>query len=191
MKLLGCAGQLRNGKDVTADYLAHKLGWARGAFASNVKRIFCETFNVDSDFIEQWKTISEPPPGFSMPVRQALQFIGDGFRSIKDGIWIEKLLKCNTNSLIISDIRYKNELLKVKQLNGHNILIHRPGFLNDDPNPSEAVMKEFVLHFLDNKLEGKVESKSEAYSLIDFFLINDGTLDDLYSKIDNLVLPHI
>jgi hypothetical protein len=190
MKLIGCAGQLRNGKDVTADYLAIKLGWGRGAFASNVKNIFCEAFGVDLEFIEKWKTIPQPPPGFNKPVRQALQFIGDGFRSIKDAVWIENLLKTSAESLIISDIRYKNELLKVKELGGKNILIYRPGFLNDDPNPSESVMKEFVINFLQNKKEGLVKSKGD-FELIDFFLINDGTLDDFYIKIDKLVLPYI
>lgn len=190
MKLIGCAGQLRNGKDITADYLASRLGWGRGAFASNVKRIFSQAFDVDSDFIEKWKTVPEPPPGFDKPVRQALQFIGDGFRSIKDSVWIENLLKGSPQSLIISDIRYKNELLKVKELGGKNILIYRPGFLNDDPNPSESVMKQFVLHYLDKKSEGEVKSEGD-YSLIDFFVVNDGTIEDLYLKINDLVLPNI
>lgn len=190
MKLIGCAGQLRNGKDVTADFLGDRLGWNRGAFASNVKRIFCETFNVDPEFIEKWKTIPQPPPGFNKSIRQSLQFIGDGFRTIKDGIWIEKLLRDCPDSLIISDIRYKNELSKVKELGGINILIYRPGFLNDDPNPSESVMKDFVLHFLEKGVEGKVKSNGD-YSLIDYFLINNGEISDLHNKIDNLVISQL
>lgn len=190
MKLIGCAGQARNGKDITADYLAKKLGWGRGAFASNVKRIFCEAFGVEPDFIEEWKTSSEMPEGFQMVVRKALQFIGDGFRQIKDGVWVDMLLRDNPDSLIISDIRYINELKAVRERGGINILIYRPGFMNDDPNDSEAVMKRFALHFIDGGREGRVRSQGD-YGLVDFFLVNDGSLDDLYGKIDSLVVPHL
>jgi hypothetical protein len=191
MRLLACAGQLRQGKDVTADYLAKRLGWGRGSFASNVKRIFCETFGADLDFIEKWKTVSEPPPGFKIPVRQALQFIGDGFRSIKDEIWIEMLLRDPEISLIISDVRYRNELSAVRARGGINILIYRPGFINDDPNDSEAQIRGFVEYFLQRGGEGKIDSSPGDFGLVDFFLVNDGSLDDLYSKIDRLILPHL
>jgi hypothetical protein len=191
MRLLACAGQLRQGKDVTADYLAKRLGWGRGSFASNVKRIFCETFGVDLDFIEKWKTVSEPPPGFKIPVRQALQFIGDGFRSIKDEIWIEMLLRIDHKSLIISDVRYKNELLAVRERGGKNILIYRPGFINNDPNDSESQIREFVEYFLKEGIEGRVNCSTGDFGLVDFFLVNDGSLDQLYSKIDDLILPFL
>jgi hypothetical protein len=190
MKLIGCAGQARNGKDVTADYLALKLGWNRGAFASNVKKIFCDTFMVDSNFIEKWKTSKEVPDGFQMVIRKALQFIGDGFRQIKDEVWVEMLLNSDFDSMIISDIRYVNELKAVRQRGGINILIYRPGFMNDDPNNSEAVMKRFANHFIENKVEGKVCSQGD-YGLVDFFIVNDSSLEDLYAKIDALVIPHL
>ena len=172
MRLLACAGQLRQGKDVTADYLAKRLGWGRGSFASNVKRIFCETFGADLDFIEKWKTVPEPPPGFKIPVRQALQFIGDGFRSIKDGIWIEMLLRDPEISLIISDVRYRNELYAVRNRGGLNILIYRPGFINDDPNDSESQIRGFVEYFLRSGCEGKIDSAPGDFGLVDFFLVS-------------------
>jgi len=55
--------------------------WQRASFASNVKKVFCDTFDKDLDFVEKWKTNPEPPPGFSKNIRQSLQFIGDGFYS--------------------------------------------------------------------------------------------------------------
>jgi len=187
MKILGVAGQLRNGKDEIADFIASKLDYKRAAFASNVKRIFCETFGVDLDFVEKWKTIAEPPPGFDMPVRQALQFIGDGFRKIKSDIWVDLIFRHNPSDIVISDCRYINELKEIKKNGGWNILVYRPGFLNEDPNESEAQIKPFVLNFIAKGVEGRVKDDNENFSLIDFFIINDGTLDDLHKKIDNLV----
>lgn len=188
MSVIGVAGQLRNGKDKTSDYLAEKLNFKRNAFASNVKRIFCETFGVDLDFVEQWKTVPEPPPGFNIPVRQALQFIGDGFRKIKSDIWVDLIFRNSPDNLVISDVRYINELKTIKDNKGINILIYRPGYLNEDPNESEAQIRSFVEYFLNKGTEGRVLSSEEKFSLVDFFIINDGTLEDLFVKIDNLIL---
>lgn len=188
MKLIGVAGQLRNGKDVISDYIAKKLEFKRAAFASNVKRIFCETFDVDMEFVEKWKTISENPPGFEMPVRQALQFIGDGFRKIKKDIWVDLIFRNDSQQIVISDVRYINELIQIKNNNGTNILVYRSGYLNEDPNESESQIKEFVEYYLSKKIEGKVHENDKKFGLIDYFIINDGTLDDLYKKIDKLIL---
>lgn len=187
-KIIGLAGQLRQGKDMSADYLAEKLELKRVAFASNVKRIFCETFGVDMEFVENWKTISEPPPGFSMPVRQALQFIGDGFRKIKNDVWVDLIFRNQPDNIAISDVRYINELKEIKKNEGINILIYRPGFLNEDPNDSESQIRPFVTHFLEKGIQGRVYDNDNNFSLIDFFIINDGTLDDLYNKIDKLII---
>lgn len=184
MKIIGVAGQFRNGKDEIANYIADKLKLKRAAFASNVKKIFCETFNVDLNFVESWKTKPEPPPGFDMPVRQALQFIGDGFRKIKRDIWVDLIFRNNPKEITISDVRYINELIEIRKNNGINILVHRPGYLNNDPSESESQIKIFVEYYLEKNIEGKADETDEKFGLIDYFIINNGTLDDLYNKID-------
>lgn len=184
MKIIGVAGQFRNGKDVISDYLAEKLKFKRAAFASNVKKIFCDTFDVDLEFVEKWKTISSPPPGFDMPVRQALQFIGDGFRKIKNNIWVDLVFRYDPNEIVISDVRYVNELMEIKKNKGINILVHRPGHLNSDPNPSESQIKVFVEYFLSKRVEGKISETDENFGLIDYFIINDKDISNLYKKLD-------
>jgi len=187
MKLIGCAGQARFGKDVVSDYLAYKLKLKRAAFASNVKRIFCETFGVDMEFVEKWKVIPEPPPGFSMPVRQALQFIGDGFRKIKNDIWVDLIFRNKPENIAISDVRYVNEMKEIKNNKGINILIYRPGYLNNDSNESEAQIRVFIEHFLSKGVEGKVSDNDEKFSLVDYFIINNGTIDDLHKQVNSVV----
>ena len=39
MRVIGIAGQMQNGKDTVADYLAEKIGWGRYAFATGVKEV--------------------------------------------------------------------------------------------------------------------------------------------------------
>lgn len=188
--IIGVAGQFRQGKDKASDHIAERLGLGRDAFAFGVKNVFCEYFGVDMDFVERWKVINEPPPGFLISVRRALQLIGDGFRGIKDDVWIEALFRRVSDEVAISDVRYINELASVRQRGGFNLLIYRPGFLNDDPNGSEAQIRPFVEHFVSAGREGRVE-ESGNFGLVDFFIVNDGGLDDFYDKLDSLVVPFL
>lgn len=196
MTMIGVAGQARFGKDIISDYLAPKLNFSRSAFAQGVKKIFCETFNVDMDFIERWKVIPEPPPGFDMPVRQALQFIGDGFRQIKKDVWVEAIFRHNPEDVIISDVRYCNELIAIKNKGGINILLWRPGYENNDSNQSESQIRNLVDWFASKNIEGNVQNISKesgpyGREFIDYFIINNGTLEDLYNKVGSIIVPHL
>ncbi len=201
MQLITCFGQLASGKDEFCNYLVTKLpGWKRTSFAKAVKDIFNDAFSVDNDFIEEWKRKPEVPPGFLKPVRQSLQFIGDGFRQIKAEIWVERAFR-DADRSIISDGRYFNEGIRTRERGGINVLLWRPGFENDDPNPSESQLRPVVDWYTSiyksQKLEGFIWPKVDAPSylpeakLFDLFLVNDGTIDDLFNKIDSLIVPFI
>jgi hypothetical protein len=194
MKTISFGGQLACGKDTAADYLAEILdsNWQRAALASAVKKVFMDTFQVDMEFIEKWKRIKESPPGFSKPVRQSLQFIGDGFRQIQGNIWIDLAFREEIDR-IVSDVRYVNEIVKVKSINGIICLIWRPGHENSDPNGSEAQIKPYIDFFSENGKEGVVlgtEGGPEHAEKVDLFLINDGTLEDFCKKVDDIVVPY-
>mgnify|MGYP006280210411 CR=1 FL=1 len=205
MKLITVAAQLANGKDEFCNYLAKVLNdekneWERNAFADAVKNTFCQAFNVDRDFIEKWKRIPEAPPGFLMPIRQCLQFIGDGYRKIRDEIWIEIALRGERNQ-IISDSRYFNEAKAVCQRNGLVFLMYRPGFVNDDPNPSESQIRPLVDFCVKNICEGPIDFKAlkEKYGdecpdemkYYHYWLVNDSTLSDLRHKTATKVVPFV
>lgn len=208
MQVIGIAGQLGNGKDVLADYLCTKLNdatnplpinqwevrWKRSAFANAVKDTFCDAFAVTRQFIEDWKRNPEPPPGFLKNIRQSLQFIGDGFRQIKGDIWIDIALRDEREKLVISDSRYINEARAVKAKGGLMIALYRPGFLNDDPNPSESQIRPVVEWFANNIKEGPVPKcmdEPEWLQLYDYFFVNDGTVEDLYRKVDEQLVPWV
>lgn len=209
MKIICCSGQKQNGKDTLADYLMPILAeslpthfdgepddWERGAFAYAVKRVFCDVFGVDSKFIEEWKVKDECPPGFKMNVRKSLQFIGDGFRDINGSIWIDLAFRNRRNSVVLSDGRYPNELKVVSDKCGVNILIYRPGWLNDDPNGSEALIKPVVEWFIKTGKEGYIWDQEyndvpELAKIVNLFIRNDGTIEDLYRKVDQIVVPYI
>jgi len=205
--IIGAAAQLNSGKDVLCDYLFKKLNsetpdfpWKRSAFANAVKNVYETSFGVDRQFIEDWKRDPNPPPGMLMNVRKGLQFIGDGFRQIKSNIWIDLVFRENeNNNVIISDCRYINEAKAIKEKNGITILMHRVGFLNDDPNPSESQIRPIVEFCLKNVKDGPIPSLGYIANLnppdgieyYDFFLNNDGSLEDLYGKANELLIPFI
>lgn len=215
MNLIGVAGQMSSGKDAFSSYLVDKLNeevykrfldnlaggksveenlwncrrstdplWTRVAFADGIKKLMSDIFDVDVDFIEKWKRKDELPPDYLMTVRQALQFIGDGFRQIKPLVWIDLALRYNTPK-VVSDCRYINELKAIKDKGGINILLYRPGFENDIDHPSES-----QLRYLMCSLGGMIDRK-EVSDLIDLIVCNDGTLEDLYRKIDTVVIPYL
>jgi hypothetical protein len=218
MHIIGVAAQAQNGKDTLSDYLQDALNvdgvisepyWERGAFAKAVKRIFMDAFDKDAAYIEKWKVIPEIPPDLDLPVRAALQFIGDGFRTIKGSIWIDIALR-NKTPQIISDCRYVNELKAIHENGGFNILMVRPDMINDDPNGSEAQMRPFadyVMHlasqrggryrkaYLASAIPATWEGGNygyprlpEGWKYLHYVVINNGTLEDLYQTVDeNLV----
>lgn len=202
MRIVGFASQLAMGKDTAADYLCEELNrvrtcgtWERDAFASAVKNTFCSSFAVDRDFIEKWKRVEEPPPGMKMNVRKALQFIGDGFRQIVPDIWIDIALRDACKQLVLSDCRYINEARHIRMREGINVILYRPGFLNDDPNPSESQIRPILEWCVATQKNGPIvhgdNSAPDGSDLYDFFLVNDGDIVDLQYRIRDLLIPYV
>lgn len=202
MKIIGVFAQLAGGKDTVANHLVETLNggvdpqkWFRLGFADAVKHVYMESFGVTWDWIEEWKRKPEIPPGFDLTVRQGLQHIGDGFRKIQADVWIRKAMR---DHAIISDGRYLNEAKMIKEQGGFNILLWRPGFENNDPNPSESQIRPYIDFAATNYKEGPLSDlpfvggvTPECLHYFDYFLINNGTKEDLYGKIDNGVLHYL
>ena len=196
VNFLCVAGQMRSGKNVVGDHICSRLGFTTASFAKPVKDIFCEAFVVNIDFVEAWKVKENPPPKFNKSVRQALQFIGDGFRNIYPDVWVDYAFANNPPKSCFTDGRYLNELRRVRASGGMNILMWRPDYENNDSNESEAQIKRVVDWFVSHGAEdGPVECPKgdcpPGCDMVDFFLINDGTLFDLYDKVDKIIIPAV
>ena len=201
MQIIGIAGQLANGKDVLGAALKKELErrfgyeWHHRAWAQVLKQVFYDAFGVTKEFSEEWKRKPETPPGFDMTVRQALQWIGDGFRQIKSDVWIAATLRQCPERTFITDCRYVNELKRIREEGGINILIVRPGYINNDDHPSEAHLRPLVEYFNDVdgiapdvRLKGNPPPGAEY---IDYVIRNDSTIKEFDEKVSGLLVPFI
>ena len=190
MNKICVAGTLCTGKTVMGERIASLLNWKKASFAGAVKKIYKDYFNVNDKFIEEWKRNPDVPPGFQMPVRQSLQFIGDGMREIKFSVWQDLVL--NKDNIVIDDGRYFSELKAVKEKGGINILVCRESIINNDNNRSEQELRPLVKAFLDSGKEGHVEIDTHPMCrCVDLFINNSGTLEQLYEKIDTVAMKYL
>lgn len=197
-RTIGVGGQLCSGKDTFADYLVTRVNlryddphnmWTRNAFANLVKQIFQDTFNVDRDFVEKWKRVAEPPPGFILPVRDCLIIIGDGFRKMKGEVWIENAFRHQDHHQIIADCRYVNETNAIRERQGVTILLWRPDFENDIQNASEQEYVAFVQKLKPLDFDGPIPPELDVP--FDLWIRNNGSVEDLHRKVDDIVIPFV
>lgn len=192
--IVGCAAQARNGKDTVVAHLLKRLNsyeklgqWKKGSFGIAVKKIFAENFEVSLEFIEEWKVKTEIPPGFDRPLRDGLTMIGSEWRFQRKTIWIDKLLTNNEGNLLIADNRYINETEAIHARGGMTILMWRPGYENNKQSDSEQELMPFVRSLKDTPT-GPIDIKDIPF---DMWLRNEGTLEDLYNKLDEVFVPYI
>lgn len=100
MARIALVGNMRSGKDTFADVLINEYGYTRIAFADELKRICKELFP------EQFTNGNKP--------RKILQDVGQCMRSIDYDVWVKalgrKIEHCNDKNLVITDVRYPNEV---------------------------------------------------------------------------------
>jgi dephospho-CoA kinase len=144
--LIGLLAKKRNGKDTVADYLVENYGFIKLSFADPVKQACKHIFSLTNEQLYGDKKEIIDHYWKKTP-RELLQIVGtDMFRNNFDKhIWIKSLkkkyldiIKNNQNAnIVISDVRFLNELQSIHQLNGVVIKIIRPNIQSCDNHESE------------------------------------------------------
>ena len=184
MNLIGITGEKFNGKDTVGKWLVEKHGYVRFAFADVLKEACRIIFHFDDDQLYGDKKEIVDDFWLTTP-REIFQFVGtDLFRNkmaeviphVEKNIWImsvckkiEKYKKENPDcKIVITDVRFKNEVDIVKKMGGTMWRIER---VCDDEH-------KFATH----------ESEKHIKELVvDNVLKNDSTVEDLYKKIDSIL----
>ena len=208
MNTIGLLGNIGSGKNTVAQYLATK-GCIPTSFAGPLKDLCASIFGWERSLLEgeteesrqfresvdlYWsKQLSIP----EFTPRLALQLIGtDVMRNhFHENIWINSLeyrvkkLHHKNECVVISDCRFRNEVDLIKKVGGTIILVQRaekPEWFEIAlrANQGDAVAK----HIMNRDFKDVHSSEWDWIgSEIDFTINNDGTLEELYASIDNII----
>ena len=187
--LIGVVGLIGSGKDTVSKRLEQKHGFRRDSFAKSLKDAVSAMFNWDREMLEgngddsrQWR---EQPDEFwskkfgkTVTPRWVLQHFGTEVmrQHMHDAIWIDSCLsRYDGQPTVISDTRFQNELKTIKEHGGEIILVKR-GEL-----PTREQMQERGAH--------KSEWDWMGWEF-DHVIDNDGTKQELFEKVDNLIVGH-
>jgi dephospho-CoA kinase len=182
IRKLAICGRARSGKDTVANYLEETFAFTKFAFADDMKHLLHKLFPHISD---------QPKP------RRAYQVFGEGLRNLDlpgaDHVWIDACMrKVNAHiwwhsevdnrgaNVVITDLRMQLELDYLRK-NGFTIIrVTAP----DEGRIARAIAAgdDFTVHDLTHETELAIDSFT-----VDYEIHNDGSIDDLKRKIDEIM----
>ena len=206
--IIGFVGFIGSGKDTAADYLVNFHGFRRDSFANTLKDAVANVFGWDRTLLEgrtkearEWREQVDTwwAQRLNMPnltPRWILQYWGTEVcrQGFHDDIWIasvENKMRKTTDNIVISDVRFPNEIRAIHNAGGIVIWVQR-GEL-----PSWHIMAAKANNgdtFAAEKLKALGVHASETAWVggkIDHIISNNATIDDLYTQIKNLVEDHL
>ena len=151
--------KMRSGKDVSVDYLLSKYGGKKLSFSEPLYDILHYAQNICNFPLEK--------------DREFLQWIGtDWARKKNKNIWVDvairKIKQNKEDNIYFSDVRFINEFEALKKNGFVMIKINRNTKISDS-------------HISENDLDNVEDDKW------DYIIENNGTLEELYKKIDEIV----
>lgn len=176
-ELLAFTGLKQSGKDTSAYFMIKNYNYTKLSFASPLKSAVKDIFDLTDEQVDGSK--KDVIDNFwNVTPRSILNFVGtDLLRNqlktiipkVDNNIWlvimtkkIKKLKEKDPNiKIVITDLRFHNELLMIKRLDGIVIRINR-NILYNDEYESERYIKSLN---------------------VDYEFENNGTIDDLYKKL--------
>ena len=167
--VIGFAGKARSGKDTAAKYICDTFNCLHYSFAKPIKESIKIMFQL-TDEQERNKEVAIEPWGISP--RIMYQRIGTEVgRSLDPNIWVKNAelftKKHPGRTVVISDVRFSNEALWIRNKGGVVIHISRD--------------KALRIHEHNHASEHGMDEKD-----YDLTIHNNGTLDELHEKLYSL-----
>jgi hypothetical protein len=206
--IIGICGFISSGKDTIADYLVGFHGYRRDSFAGTLKDAVAAVFGWDRELLEgrtpearawreqvdQWWADRLNMP--NLTPRWVLQYWGTEVcrKGFHDDIWIAALearLSRRSDDTVISDVRFPNEIQSIRNAGGKIVWVKRgelPSWYGvalaansntPQPNASSEILQELGVHVSETAWVG---------IKFDYEIDNNGTIEELYANIKNLVL---
>jgi hypothetical protein len=197
--IIGICGLIGAGKDTAADYLVNFHEFRRDSFAATLKDAVASVFGWDRDLLEgrtktarEWREQIDPwwAARLNMPnltPRLALQLWGTEVcrKGFHDEIWIasvENKIRQSKDNIVISDCRFPNEISSIRNAGGRVIRITR----GQNPDWFAVARRNPELMSIQHP-EVHASEYSWAATDFDFVIDNNGSIEDLYAQLKNLV----
>lgn len=180
MKIVAFSGKRRAGKDLAATALVD-LGYEKIALAEPLKMFLGDVLGLPEGDARLWgpsQRREEIIPSVGRSVREMLQTLGTewGRDSVHPDVWINFLLRrCEQDrayKFVVTDVRFPNELVRIKEVGGKVIRIRRPSVEMDDAASH---------HASETSLDGMPD---DAFTHV---IINDGTHAEFVEKVRRVV----
>jgi len=208
--IIGFVGLIGSGKDTAADYLVNFHGFRRDSFAGTLKDAISSIFGWDRTLLEgrttqarEWREQIDPwwAERLGMPdltPRWILQWWGTEVcrKAFHNDIWIASLehkLLTSNDDIVISDVRFPNEISAIHNAGGLVVRIKRgedPDWFPAAESYNRGPNGNSTWALGRQKLE-KAKIHASEYSWvggkIDHTVFNDTTIDSLFEQIKNLV----
>ena len=174
--IIGISGKIGSGKDTAGQILQEYTGWEIYKFADALKDCVCRIIGCTREQLEdrEFKEISLGPVWGNLTPRTILQKMGTegGREAIYDDVWVNATfagLDPDSDNMIITDMRFLNELEAVKSRGGLTIRINR-GEGNTGDHPSETALDD---------------------ANFDYVIDNNGTIEDLTISIVHFIYKNL
>ena len=178
--LIGFTGYAQTGKDTCSDYLVERYGFEKHAFADKLREIVEHINpyvfrypNANMRYSQAVRGLGYELAKKNFPeIRRLLKVVGIEFRKqLGDDIWVNFLfesIESFENKIVISDVRFLNEAAAIKAHGGIVVRVHKPGIGPHSDHISETELDQ-------------IET--------DVIIHNDGTIGELYLKLNHLLTP--
>lgn len=170
--LIGVCGKKRSGKSTVAQYLCDEYGYEAVYFAGYLKEICSNLFGTDP-------TLNRPGD-LSKRDREILQKVGTDFmRSIDQDCWVKYTKKVMNNLLdagrkvVVSDVRFENEIAIIKELGGKVWHLQRD-VCEHDGHTSENALANYIGY------DEIFPDKDHSFGMQDLYDHIDKLMDDDY-----------
>lgn len=177
--LIGMSGYAGSGKDTAAQVLIDEYGFTRIAFADVLREMalaidpYVYLGSVPDDagirFIGEYRRLYDVinmygwdiAKNYFEDVRRLLQRLGTeaGRQILGENIWVDTALRRAEGDVVVTDVRFPNELQAIYEQDGIVIRVERPGVGPRNDHPSETAL-----------------TNAEFTTVIQ----NDGTIADLH-----------
>jgi len=209
MAIIGIVGFIGSGKGAVGEILEQR-GWIRDSFAAPLKDACAAIFGWPRELLEgdtevsrRWREIPDKfwSEKFGRPFapREALQLMGTeaGRDVFHKDLWVSSLLnRSKGKNIVITDVRFKNEIEHIQKNDGVVVRIKR------GPEPIWYELAKYQNHLGEDgeyRLSDSNNTMEQKYPNIhrsewdwigceyDYIIDNDGSLQDLGNRVDDML----